>query len=387
MRPIPRDPIPDSALLLLRDPYRFIAKRCRVFGTELFEARILLRKTICMTGAEAARLFYDPTRFMRAGAAPIRLQKTIFERGGVQGLDGEAHRHRKAMFLELMSPEEIGRLARITAEWWRTFAVRWQTMTQVVLYDEVRALLTRAVCGWAGVPLAESEVERHARELTALFDYAGRVGPKHWWSRRACGRAERWLAELVDAVRAGRVAAAPGTAIYVIAAHRGLNGELLDRRVAAVELLNVLRPTVAIAVYTVFIAHALYQFPHSRAEEEELFVHEVRRFYPFVPAVVARVRERFEWNGYEFPGGCRVMLDLFGTNHDPRTWDERGVPAREVPHVGQQRVQLHPAGRRPPRHRPSLRGRAHHDRADESRVPLSVSGDRLRRSAPKPDHQ
>lgn len=52
-----------------------------------------------------------------------------------------------------------------------------------------------------------------------------------------------------------------------------------------------------------------------------MFVQEVRRFYPFFPAVAALVRRDFEWNGYHFPRKRRVILDLYGTNHDARTWD------------------------------------------------------------------
>lgn len=48
---------------------------------------------------------------------------------------------------------------------------------------------------------------------------------------------------------------------------------------------------------------------------------EVRRFYSFFPAVAARVRRGFEWHGYRFPRGGRVILDLYGTNHDPRSWE------------------------------------------------------------------
>ncbi|SFX40415.1 Cytochrome P450 [Azotobacter vinelandii] len=99
------------------------------------------------------------------------------------------------------------------------------------------------------------------------------------------------------------------------------------RDVAAVELLNVIRPVVAIAVYLTFVAHALHRYPHCRhglrsgdAEYREWFVQEVRRFYPFFPAVVARVRQDFEWRGYAFPAGRRVMLDLYGTDHDVRLW-------------------------------------------------------------------
>lgn len=36
---------------------------------------------------------------------------------------------------------------------------------------------------------------------------------------------------------------------------------------------------------------------------------------------MARARRDFEWNGYRFPRGRRVMLDLYGTNRDPRVWD------------------------------------------------------------------
>lgn len=98
--------------------------------------------------------------------------------------------------------------------------------------------------------------------------------------------------------------------------------------VAAVELLNLLRPTVAVSVYVVFVAHALQARPSCRERlaagepgYDERFVHEVRRYYPFFPAVAARVRQDFAWQGYRFPAGTRVLLDLYGTNHDPRTWD------------------------------------------------------------------
>jgi fatty-acid peroxygenase len=53
----------------------------------------------------------------------------------------------------------------------------------------------------------------------------------------------------------------------------------------------------------------------------ELFAQEVRRFYPFFPSVMALVRRDFEWKGYRFPAGARVMLDLYGTDHDARMWD------------------------------------------------------------------
>jgi fatty-acid peroxygenase len=108
----------DSTIALLRNPYRYIARRAAALGEDVFETRLLLRRTTCMTGAEAAGVFYDPARLQRAGAAPPPLQKTLFGQGGVQGLDGEDHRQRKAMFLQIAQPARVEALAEaVTREW------------------------------------------------------------------------------------------------------------------------------------------------------------------------------------------------------------------------------------------------------------------------------
>ncbi|MGH3425274.1 MAG: cytochrome P450 [Nocardioidaceae bacterium] len=56
----------------------------------------------------------------------------------------------------------------------------------------------------------------------------------------------------------------------------------------------------------------------------ERFVQEVRRFYPFFPFVAARPAREFDWGGEHFTTGQRVLLDLYGTNHDPRLWEAPG---------------------------------------------------------------
>lgn len=328
MTRIPRDPSPDSTLALLRDPYGFVQKRCRRFRSDLFETRLLLRRTICMSGPEAAQLFYDPSRFVRQGAMPERVRRTLLGRGGVQGLDGVAHAHRKQMFMSLMSPERIAELGQLFAQELRLRTERWASIDHVVLYDEMHEILTRAVCAWSGVPMQEAEVGWRTRDLTAMFDAAGAVGPRHWRSRLARRRAEAWLAGIVKQVRAGRLTPPPSSTLAVIALHRDLSGKPLSPRTAAVEVLNVLRPTVAVAVFIVFAAHALHRHPEScqrlqagEAGYADLLVQEVRRFYPFFPAVTARARGDFDWKGFQIPKGVRVMLDLHGTDHDPRSWD------------------------------------------------------------------
>ncbi|WP_299932510.1 cytochrome P450 [uncultured Nocardioides sp.] len=317
----------DSTIALLRDPYRYISRRAAELGEDIFETRLLLRPTTCMTGVEAAGVFYDPSRFQRAGAAPPPLQKTLFGQGGVQGLDDEDHRQRKAMFLQIVERDRVEALVEVVTREWQRAVDGWIAVGQIKLYPRLQVLLTRAVCEWAGVPLPEAEVEVRARQLTALFDDAGRIGVGHLRSRAARKAADRWAAEVIDQIRAGKLDPPPSSAAYVVAHYRERDGRPMAPRVAAVELLNVLRPTVATAVYITFVAHALDAHPawkerlaNGDGGEDLAFVEEVRRHYPFFPAVAAVVREPFEWRGHRFPPGRRVLLDLYGTNHESRYW-------------------------------------------------------------------
>ncbi|XNO42114.1 cytochrome P450 (plasmid) [Sinorhizobium meliloti] len=350
---IPREKSLDSTLALMGDPYRFISSRCRRYRSDLFETRLMFQKAICMTGSEAAALFYDSSRFVRLGAMPKGVQKTLLGEGGVQGLDDMAHRHRKQMFMSLMTPARIEQLVQLAAAEWGACIRRWASMREVVLYTELHELLTRAACVWAGVPLPQQEVATRTGQLAALFDHAGSIGFRHLWSRWARKRADRWMSEVIEQIRDGRLKPPEESAAHIIAYHRDLNGQMLTQHDAAVELINVIRPTVAVSVYIVFVAHALQTQPSVRerlhADDDGYagrFVQEVRRYYPFFPAVAARTRHAFEWKGYKFPEGRRVILDLYGTNQDPRSWERPeefepdrflrwdGSPFNFIPHGG-----------------------------------------------------
>ena len=326
---IPRDGHFDSTLALLREGYGFMERRRQRTRSDLFETRLLLRRFICMRGAAAAAVFYDRERFMRRGAAPIRLQKTLFGVGGVQGMDGEAHRWRKRMFMSLMTPKRIRELAAVADAEWHAAAARWAGKKRVVLLEAAQEVLCRAVCAWSGVPLDAAQTARRTRDLAAIIDGAGGVGLRYGRGKRARTRAERWIGGLIARVRAGTLQPPAASALSVIARHRTPDGALLATRIAAVEVLNVLRPTVAIARYIAFAALALHEHPAYRQRlhadddaESERFVQEVRRFYPFFPFVAARVQRAFTWRGYRFPKGRRALLDLYGTDHDPRLWEQ-----------------------------------------------------------------
>ena len=330
MRQIPRDKSLDSTLSLLAEGYTFISRRCERLQTDAFETRLMLRKVICAKGEEAARMFYHPGRFTRKAAIPPTTLMLLQDIGSVQTMDGEAHRHRKQMFMSLMSPESIQRLAEIMAEQWREHLGEWERRNQVVLHPEVQEIICRAICQWSGVPLKEEEVEQRTREFAAMIEGAGAVGPRNWRGLLLRSRTEHWIRSLIEQIRADDLQVPAGSAGHTTAWHRGPDGELLDSKTAAIELINVLRPTVAVARFVTFAALALHEHPEARERllsgEEgsylEFFVQEVRRFYPFFTAVGGNAKEDFEWRGHRLEKGTWVLLDLYGTNHDGRSWEE-----------------------------------------------------------------
>jgi fatty-acid peroxygenase len=267
MPTLPRDPSFDSTINLAREGYDFIWSRCRKFQSDLFLTRIMGKPTICIHGADAAALFYDESKFARSGALPRRVVTSLFGKRAVHTLDDASHKARKAAFLNLMTDPNLARLMDETAKAWRRGIWRWSNAGKVVLLDEVQCVLADAICAWAGVPLKASELRKRARDLASMVDGFGGIGPRLWKAKLARMRSERWVSDIIERVRRGELQAAPDTALYVMSHHRDLDGEPLDLKTAA------------------------------------------------------RVRTQFTWQGHTFEPGTLVLLDVYGTDHDPRLWD------------------------------------------------------------------
>ena len=135
MTNIPKDKNFDSSLILLRDGYEFIQKKRQKLGTDIFRTRLMLKKTICMSGKEAAEVFYDNEKFQRKGATPKRVQKTLFGQKGVQTLDNSAHRQRKEMFMSLMKPDSLRGFLEIQKSYWETYIGKWENEEQIILFN------------------------------------------------------------------------------------------------------------------------------------------------------------------------------------------------------------------------------------------------------------
>jgi fatty-acid peroxygenase len=318
----------DKTISLLKEGYLFINNRMDKFNTDIFTVRLLGQNVICIKGEEAVKIFYDSEKFQRDGAAPNRVQQSLFGKNAVQTMDDEKHLHRKLLFMSLLTPEHQQKLANLTTVYLEEAIKQWEQRDQIVLFDEIKNILCKVACQWAGVPLAEAEISERADDFIAMVYAFGTLGPEHWKGRMARNRAERWIRQVIEEVREGKLETEQGTALHEMAFYEKIDGTRLDTKMAAIELINVLRPIVAIATFITFSALAFHEYKEEReklrtADDRhfDMFVHEVRRYYPFGPFLGARVRTNFMWKNQEFKEGTLVLLDIYGTNHDARLWE------------------------------------------------------------------
>ncbi|WP_027965384.1 cytochrome P450 [Halalkalibacillus halophilus] len=327
----------DHSLKLLSEGYQFITNRRYRFQENVFETRLLGGKAYCLTGSEAAELFYNESKFKREGAAPKPVEKTLFGEGGVQALDDAEHKHRKALFMEVMSREDLKTIRNLMNQYLKQAATEWSQYEEVVLYDETKKVITQVACDWVGIPLDANDLDHKTEMISDLFEKPAEIGLTHFRGWRSRSKLEEWVIEYVKAIRKGEFEVDSNKPLYKFTWHRDSNNELLDEDVVAVEVLNLIRPTVAVSIWTQFVMLGLHEHPEeaeklkSRDESNlRSFIQEVRRYYPFFPFTAAVTRQTFTWKGYTFEEGTLTLLDLYGTNHHPDDWEnpDRFSPTR-----------------------------------------------------------
>ncbi|MGK9201003.1 cytochrome P450, partial [Sinorhizobium meliloti] len=339
MKSVPRTSSFDSTLALLREGYTFISARCDELGSDIFRTRLMLRPVLCVRGEAAAQLFYDSEDVTRVGSMPWTVLRLLQDKHSVQQLDGERHRQRKAMFIDLaMSDDEIAALVDRFRDHWLSQVGDPETV-RFDLRQLANLALTKASADWIGIPESSRDDRRLAASLARMIDSTGSFGPSAWIALMSRRRTERWLASIVEAVRDGSLDVSGECALKTICLlYRDVDGRALSTEAAAVELLNLLRPISAISRWIVFLALALARntdwqerFRGGHDEEIEGFVEEVRRLYPFFPFVGARLRKDLVWQGHPLGKDDWLLLDLYGTTHDARLFPQPAVfnPKRE----------------------------------------------------------
>lgn len=297
------------------------------------KARLLNKEVIAVYGQEAAKKFYDPNNFKREGAMPKLVLKTLFGEEGVQTMDGKSHEHRKTIFMNLMTPKRMEDYHQIVDK--NLSEKLDQQHGEFDLFDLSKDVLFRSICEWAGIDLSKipkEEVEQLADYQISMISSAVTNPATHIKGVENRKKSEKWAQSLIEDARIHPVANKEEVALYAFANATDEQGELLPINVAAVELLNVIRPTVALTVWIALMGHALFSRPdiyqRLRAEFAQLqdsFIQEMRRYYPFFPMLPAFATKDVEIDGYMIPKDSWVVLDLYGTNHD-----ERSIESPEV---------------------------------------------------------
>jgi fatty-acid peroxygenase len=316
----------DESAALLRDGYEFWGNLRAERGSEVVQARVLGQRATCVVGAEASRFFYEEPALERSSALPMPLLRPLFGTGAVHTLDDDRHRHRKSLFTQLLTPESAHEVMADVGRRWDERAAGWSG--RVDLFAEVATLLFESGCSWAGLPDQGGDTAARARDMAAMVDSFGSFSARHWRGRAARRRTEAWVAAAVEQAREhGTGTRSP---LDVVAGHRDERGRLLPVRTAAVEVINLVRPLVAVTWLVCGEALAMDSWPEVRRDVADGSItpvelaQEVRRFSPFVPFLAARATTELRHAGTRIPAGTLVVLDVWGTNHDPRTWREPG---------------------------------------------------------------
>lgn len=318
----------DGTVPFLRHGYPYLSDRRKRVGGD-FWLGVLGRRALCVQGPEATRWLYGGDEFQRAGALPGPILDTLVGRGAVHTLDGSAHRMRKEMFNSLLRPEHTEELVELADQSWQRAVRGWPKGATVALFDEVSRVLFEAACVWTfGRRPSLRACVSGARDMVAMVDGFGSAGPRQLRARLARQRQQDRLRPLMEQLRE-ETAATDGEPAAVVARQRDAAFERLPVEVAVVEVLNLLRPIVAVAWFVTFAMHALHHYPSYRAGLEQrdsrltrAFVEEVRRFYPMTPALAAVSRANQEWAGHHVLAGDLVVLDVYGQHHSAELWGD-----------------------------------------------------------------
>lgn len=318
-------------------------------------ARLMGHRALVVRGPEGAALFYDESLVERSGVVPKPLANLLFGPGAVHGLDGEPHRCRKDVFLGSWGAREVQELGDLVEAALVHAVDTWPGRLPVRLHTEFARVYGEAVLQWVGVEEDPGRAALLSLDMARVVDGFGGSPVAYLRGVLARRRLDRWATGVVTDVRAGR---RPLPASGILRALADGDGADLEASVAGVEMLNVLRPTVAVSWWGVYAAGAILSHPeHGRrladggAREARLaFAQEVRRLAPFVPALAGRLRRDLTWGGVTAAAGDRVVLDVPGINRDPRAWPQPGafLPARFVG-VAPGPFDLVPQGGGPPR--------------------------------------
>jgi cytochrome P450 len=338
-------PYVGEALKFLADPFEFTLARTRQHGN-VWKTRILGDTVVFFAGPEAFSFFMNPEHFTRQSGSPKFLQ-ALLHPDAVPFLDGDRHKTRKRLLLSAFTDEALASylpgIFRILAR----FVAQWTGAARPVAAD-------LSQCGFdiADYLFAASDPTQSNTQGAADFALMnkGTFAPPvnlpftaYGKAIKARDRLRRYIGKQV------RTRAGEGTALGILKAARGPNGEALTPEELEIELLHFYFAahgglTAALAWALVVLGEnrelagvlraeadnviGTREIPPTFAQLATLYTAraatcEILRRYPIAPVTFLGVAKKdLELDGFHIRRGWKGAGAIWATLQDPSTFQE-----------------------------------------------------------------
>ena len=333
-------PFVGEALKFLKDPFAFTLARTRQHGN-IWKTRILGDTVVFFAGPKAFSFFMDPEHFTRQNGSPKFMQELLHP-DAVPFLDGDRHKTRKRLLLAAFTDDAIGSYLPGVFQVIERFAATWSTQRPIA-HD-----LSQLGFDVADYLFAASDPMQS--NVAGASDFArmnkGTFAPPINLPFTAYGKAIRARDRLRIYIRQ-QVATkdGAGTALGVLKAARGPNGEQLTPEELELELLHFYFAahgglTAALAWLLVILGSHRELADRLRAEADAVLgdrpptvaavqqlaaaravSREVLRAYPIAPVTFLGVAKKdLELDGFHIRAGWKGAGAIWATLQDGSTF-------------------------------------------------------------------
>lgn len=351
-------PVLGETLSYVKNGFAFIDQRLAAHG-KIFKTRLLGRDTVVIAGTQASAKLIDPRFLVRSGSMPPHVQ-AIFGGKSLPLLDAEEHLARKTLVLEGFTREAIASFLPGLEKVISTALLRWELNGEFPLIGELRRLALEGICanafGMQPGPEMDRLLANYGLAAAGIASVPLRL-PGTAFSR-ALRAVDDIMAVLASAVSERR--AKPGQdALSRMLAARTPEGKILSDDEARLELHHIV--VAGFIIYAEFAAAVIQLSRHpevlARVREEiqinassgpltakmlaslpytRMVIMEIKRLCPVLPAVFAKARAHFEFEGFKVPAGWMVLWAWWANNRDASVYaeaerfnPERFAPGRE----------------------------------------------------------
>jgi cytochrome P450 len=331
-----------EALKFLKDPFEFTLSRTRQHGN-VWKTRILGDTVVFFAGPKAFSVFMDPDNFTRQNGSPKFLQE-ILHPDAVPFLDGERHKTRKRLLLSAFRDEALDSYLPGMTRIFNRFVSAWTSERPVI-----------ADLGQLGFDIADmlfAAADPDASNKAAAADFQlmnrGTFAPPVNLPFTAYGKAIKARDRLrVYIKNAVATKDGKGSALGVLKAARGPNGEQLSNEELEIELLHFYFAaqgglTAAFAWLLVVLGEHPDLATRLRAEADSVLgdgpptlaqvkklgqaravSREVLRSYPIVPTTFIGIAKKdLEVEGYAIRAGWKGAGAIWATLQDGSTFKD-----------------------------------------------------------------